>query len=192
VLETVPRKEEKNWRRYGSGRPKPAPAWHTGLSGFAPDSVRCPRLAPRQTGRSRESASDVAKNHRTVRWCTGLSGGSSAPAPKSFSDELIALGGKGESVAAKNHGLSGESEPHVPTVGDRISGRRVARANGRMGTPDCPVRQRDRRPNGRMRQIRKEIKHRTATVLVRWCTGQYGAPHDRREDFSSNLISNGS
>jgi hypothetical protein len=44
--------------------------------------------------------------HRTVRWCTGLSG-----------------------------------EPTVAsaTVGHAISGRRVARANGRQGAPDCPV-----------------------------------------------------
>jgi hypothetical protein len=48
----------------------------------------------------------VAKNHRTVRWCTGL---------------------------------SGESEPLEPTVTSAISGRRVARANGRLGTPDYPV-----------------------------------------------------
>jgi hypothetical protein len=34
---------------------------------------------------------DVAKNHWTVRWRTGLSGESSVPAPKSFSDELVAL-----------------------------------------------------------------------------------------------------
>jgi hypothetical protein len=35
---------------------------------------------------------DVAKIHRTVRWYTGLSGESSAPAPKYIGDELIALG----------------------------------------------------------------------------------------------------
>jgi hypothetical protein len=35
---------------------------------------------------------DVAINHRTVQWCTGLSGESSAPAPKHFGDELVALG----------------------------------------------------------------------------------------------------
>jgi hypothetical protein len=34
---------------------------------------------------------DVAKNHRTIRWCTGLSGESSAPAPKYIGDELVAL-----------------------------------------------------------------------------------------------------
>jgi hypothetical protein len=54
--------------------------------------------------------------------------------------------------------LSGESEPPEPTVGSEISGRHVARANGRLGTPDCPVctglclvRQRDRQLNDRMR-----------------------------------------
>jgi hypothetical protein len=31
-------------------------------------------------------------------------------------------------------GLSGE-----PTVGRAICGRRVARSNGRLGTPDCPM-----------------------------------------------------
>jgi hypothetical protein len=44
--------------------------------------------------------------HRTVRWCTGLSG---------------------EPTAAS------------ATVGRQIRGRRVARANGRLGAPDCPV-----------------------------------------------------
>jgi hypothetical protein len=34
----------------------------------------------------------VAKNHQTVRWCTGLFGESSAPAPKYIDDELVALG----------------------------------------------------------------------------------------------------
>jgi hypothetical protein len=56
----------------------------------------------------------------------------------------------------------------------------------------CPMRQWDRRLNGRMRQERKEIVHRTATVAVRWCTGLSGAPLDRRQELSSKLVSNGS
>jgi hypothetical protein len=44
VLETVPSKEEIRWKRVGYVQPKPARAWHIGLSGGAPDSVRCPRL----------------------------------------------------------------------------------------------------------------------------------------------------
>jgi hypothetical protein len=134
------------------------------------------------------------------------------PRRSPFGDELVALGKR-----RKRHGynspdclvvhrtvwwytgLSGESEPPEPTVGSEISGRRVARANGRLGTPNClvctgqcPVRQRDRRANGRMRQIRKGIEHRTATGHVRWCTGLSGAPLNRRQELPSKLISNGS
>jgi hypothetical protein len=73
--------------------------------------------------------------HRTVRWCTGLSGKPTATSA---------------------------------TVGHVIRGRRVARANGRQGAPNClvctgqcPVRQLPRICNGRLRQKRKEIVHRT-------------------------------
>jgi hypothetical protein len=102
----------------------------TGLSGGAPDcpvSLQHSRRSPSATNSSLSGKleSPAAKNHRTVRWCTGL---------------------------------SSESEPLEPTVGSRISGRHVARANDRLGTLDCPVctgqcpvHQRDRRPNGRMR-----------------------------------------
>jgi hypothetical protein len=40
----------------------------------------CPRLARRQLGALGKREGDVAINHRTVRWCTGLSGESTAPA----------------------------------------------------------------------------------------------------------------
>jgi hypothetical protein len=53
-------------------------AWHTGLSGGAPDSVRCPRLADGELAALGNRWSCTAKIHRTVRWCTGLSGESSA------------------------------------------------------------------------------------------------------------------
>ena len=73
--------------------------------------------------------------HRTVRWCTGLSG---------------------EPTAAS------------ATVGRAIRGRRVARANGRQGAPDCPVctgqcpvRQRARSCNGHLCPIWKTIAHQT-------------------------------
>jgi hypothetical protein len=199
VLETLPRKEKKDVRKKGSGQPKPAPVWHTGLSSGALDSVWCPRLARRQLGVLGNRRGDAAKIHRTVRWCTGLTSESSTPAPKYIGDELVALGKSPRTSRLKITGLSGESEAPKPTVDCEISGRRVARANGRLGTPDylvctgqCPVRQRNRRPNDRMRQLRKEIAHRAATVAVRWCTGLSGAPLDRRQELPSKLISNGS
>jgi hypothetical protein len=77
-------------------------------------------------------------------------------------------------------------------VGRAIRGRRVARANGRQGAPDCPVRQLPRRCNGHLRQIRKEIRTGHATVPVRWCTGLSGAPPGRSKLWPSLLASNGS
>jgi hypothetical protein len=132
----------------------------------APDSVRCARRVqgePAALGTRRRRTAII---HRTVRWCTGLSG---------------------EPTAAS------------ATVGRAIRGRRVARANGRLGAPDCPVctgqcpvRQPARSCNGRLHQFRKKIRTRHATVHVRWCTGLSGAPPDRRQELPSLLASNGS
>jgi hypothetical protein len=79
-----------------------------------------------------------------------------------------------------------------PTVESTINGRHVAQANGHLDAPDYPVRQGCRGHNGRLRQKRKEIGHRTGTVHVRWCIGLSGAPLDRRQEPPSKWISNGS
>jgi hypothetical protein len=89
-------------------------------------------------------------------------------------------------------GQSGEPTAASATVGRAIHGRRVARANGRQGAPDCPVRQLTRRRNGHLRQNRKEICTGPSTVTVRWCTGLSGAPPNRRQLWPSLLASNGS
>jgi hypothetical protein len=124
VLETVPRKEDWKWRKVSKVQPTPARAWHTGLSGGAPDSVRCPRLARRQLG-----------------------------------------------TLGKRERRRGYKSPDCPVSQLRqrltVGARHVVRANGRLGTPDCPVRQPVLRPNGRLRPIWKEIAHRTATMAVR-------------------------
>jgi hypothetical protein len=44
VLETVLKKIESNCKRLGCVQPNSSSAWHTGLSGGVPDSVRCARL----------------------------------------------------------------------------------------------------------------------------------------------------
>jgi hypothetical protein len=129
----------------------------------APDSVRCARTSPGEQPALGSRRRRTAINHRTVRWCTGLSSESSAAKSP--------LSGNSQQRTAKIHRtvrwctrLSGE-----PTVG-RTNGRprnpRVTRgrANGRMGAPDCPVcigqcpvRQRLQIFNGRLRQFRKAI-----------------------------------
>jgi hypothetical protein len=85
-------------------------AWHTGLSGGAPDSVRCSRLADGEPAALGNRWSCTTIIHRTVRWCTGLSGESSA------TNSSVSRNEKGD--VAKIHrtvrwctGLSGE-----PTV----------------------------------------------------------------------------
>jgi hypothetical protein len=172
--------------------------WHTGLSGGAPDSVWCPGLPGGEVAALGKRWGDVAK-------FTGLSGEPSAPALKAPATNS-SLSGKTKAPRLKFTGLSGGapdcpvSQRHSrPTVGYAISGRRVVRANGRLGTLDCPmctgqcpVCQRDQRANGRLRQKRKEIGHRTGNVHVRWCTGLSGAPPYIRQELPSNWFSNGS
>jgi hypothetical protein len=128
-------KEKKRTKRHGSVQPNLCSVWHTGLSGGAPDSVRCARLDSGEQATLGRIWRRTAIIHRTVRWCTGLSG-----------------------------------EPKVAsaTVGRAIRGRRVARANGRQGAPECPVctgqcsvRQLPRIYNGRLCLNRNEIAHRT-------------------------------
>jgi hypothetical protein len=149
VLETVRKEEEKKPKRLGSVQPKLSSVWHTELCG-------APCWSPVKRPLSGKDQRRTTIIHRTVRWCTGLSG-----------------------------------EPTVAsaTVGHIIRGRRVARTNGRQGAPDCPVctgqcpvRQRAKSCNGRLRLFWKAIAHRTAIVSVRWCTGLSGAPLDRRQD----------
>jgi hypothetical protein len=79
-----------------------------------------------------------------------------------------------------------------PTFGRAIHGRRVARANGRQGAPDCPVCHWARSCNGHLHQKRKEIGTGLSTVTVRWRTRLCGAPLDRRQGWLSLLASNGS
>jgi hypothetical protein len=119
--------------------------------------------------------------HRTVRWCTGLSGGppDSVRCARLNSGEQTALG---KSLAVYDYNSSDcpvSQRSSAPTVGRAIFTRRVARTNGRRGAPDCPVctgqcpvRQPISWTNDHMHQKRKEIAHRTATVIVRWRTGQ--------------------
>ena len=159
MLETERRRKEERRKRLGCVQPRLSSVWHTGLSGGAPDSVRCARLASGELAALGRFWWRTAIIHRSIWWCTGLSGETSAASA---------------------------------TVDRAIRGRRMARANGRQGALDCPVRQLPRICNGRPRQERKEIGIRPSTVIVRWRTGLSGAPPDRRQGKPSLLASNGS
>jgi hypothetical protein len=145
-----------------------------------------PRLAQRQTGCSRESAwrrgyksPDCPVSHQRPR--------PSLRRRTRRSQEME------NALRLKITRLSGE--PTALAANSRLRNQRATRGPRQRSvghTGQCPVRQPDSRPNGRLRPISKEIVHRTLTVHVRWCTGLSGAPLDRRQDLPSKLISNGS
>jgi hypothetical protein len=166
VLETVPKREELDCKRLGCEQPNFSSAWHTGLSGGAPNSVRWCRLVCGELAALGIRRRRTAIIHRTVRWCTRLSG-----------EPTVASATVGRAIrerrVAHNNGRLGT--PDYPVC-----------------TGQCPVRQSTLRTNGQMRLIWKAIAHRTATGTVRWCTGLSGAPPDRRQVWPSKLASNGS
>jgi hypothetical protein len=67
VLETVTKEEEKKWKELGSVQPNVSSVWHTGLSGGAPDSVRCARLVSGESVALRNRWRCTAIIHQTVR-----------------------------------------------------------------------------------------------------------------------------
>jgi hypothetical protein len=104
--------------------------------------------------------------HRTVRWCTGLSG----------EPMVVCANGRPPNPRATRGNSNGlQRAPDCPVC-----------------TGQCPVRQLARSCNGRLCQKRKKIGTEPSTVTVWWRTGLSGAPLDRRQGRPSLLASNGS
>jgi hypothetical protein len=139
--------EKSNWKRDGFVQPKSAQSGCTGLSGGAPDSVRCARLALANWLLSGLRRRRTTINHRTVRWCTGLS-----------SEPTVGRANGRPWNPRATHGKCQRSEgaPDCP----------VCTGQCPVCTRKCPVRQRLQDANGRLHQIRKEI-----------CTGQCPVVH---------------
>jgi hypothetical protein len=60
-------------------QPRLSSVWHTGLSGGAPDSVRCARLDSGEQATLGKLWRCTAIIHRTVQWSTKLSGAPTSP-----------------------------------------------------------------------------------------------------------------
>jgi hypothetical protein len=121
------------------------------LSLGAPDSVRCARLALVKRLLSGIERRRTTINHRTVRWCTRLSG---------------------EPTIGRANG-----RPRNPRVTrGRANGQKGA-LDCPVCTGQCPVRQRLQIFNGRLRQNRKEICTVQCPVVHRTvrCTSQQKA-----------------
>jgi hypothetical protein len=136
--------------------------WGTGLSGGAPDSVRCARLARANWPLSGIDRRHTAKIHRTVRCapdcpvCTGLSGEPTVGRANGRPRNLRATRGRANGRKGAPDMSGAPTDPRSATVGCAILGRR-------SGTGQCPV-----------------------------CTGLSGAPDDRRQDQPSRIALNGS
>jgi hypothetical protein len=103
----------------GPGTPD-CPVVHRTVSDGAPDSVWCLRLVNSEPVALEKRWSNAAINHRTVRWCTGLSS---------------------ESMALAANGRPRDTW-FAPTVGRVRYGRRLCTGLLQLlfgGAPDCPV-----------------------------------------------------
>jgi hypothetical protein len=121
-------------------------------------------------------APDCPVVHRTVRWCPGQ-----CPGRQAGVCQLATLGKQLTAYDYKSPDCPVSQYSAGPTVGRIIRARRVARANGQKGhrTVRCataPKHQRSASP-------KKEKK--STSYSVRWCTGLFGAPGDRRQELPS-------
>jgi hypothetical protein len=181
VLETEQRRKETNCKRLGCVQPKSSSAWHTGLSGGAPDSVRCARLVSGKMAALENRRRCKTIIHRTVRWCTRLSGESSAA---------------NSSPSGKAKGRCGYNSPDclvsqwstTPTVGRAIFARHVDCSNGQLVhrtvrcVPDS-VRCANQPRGATVGYAKFGRRSRTglSTGPVWWRTRLSGAPLDRRQ-----------
>jgi hypothetical protein len=94
----------------------------TGPSSGAPD---CPMSHPRRTRRPREKQrGDVAIIHRTVRWCTGLSGEPTVAYANGRPRNIHATRGLLQQSAGAPDSVRCANQPSGATVGYAIFGRR--------------------------------------------------------------------
>jgi hypothetical protein len=135
VLETVRKEEEKKPKRLGFVQPNFSSVWHTGLSGGAPDSVRCARLISKESAALGNRRRHTAKNHRTVRWCTGLSGEPTVASANGQPRNLRATRGPQQ----RSVGHTGLSDVHQTVSG--------APTNPEDQWSDAPEKEGDRAPD---------------------------------------------
>jgi hypothetical protein len=128
------------------GQPRLCSVWSTGLSGGAPDSVRCARLARANWPLSGIHRRRTAIIHRTVR-CTPYCPVSQRSAGPTVG-RAICVGHVAEPTARRGHrtvrcapDMSGAPTAlRLPTVDYAVYGKKSGTGHVRCA-PDCPVRQ---------------------------------------------------
>jgi hypothetical protein len=175
---------QKNWLCAANS----SSAWHTGLSGGAPDSVRCARLVLDELAALGIRRRRMAKNHQTVRWYTVLSGESSATNSSPSGKASGRRGYNSPDCPVVHRTVRQCQRSSAPTVGRAICGRRVTAPTVSwvhrtvQCTPDsvrCAIWLKGATV-GSARFGRKSCTEQ-ATVVVRWRTGLSSAPLDTRQ-----------
>ena len=140
--------------------------WGTGLSGGAPDSVRCARLPRPEDAALGNLPTAYGYNSPDCPVCTGPSG-----------ETMVGLGQRSAARSARDTWPSQRSE----------GGHRTVRC-----APDCPVRHRlpDLQRPAMVDCVVYGNKSGTGQCPV--CTGLSGAPDDRRQGWPSRFVLNGS
>jgi hypothetical protein len=141
VLETERRRKENRCKRLGCVQPRLSSVWHTGLSGGAPDSVRCTRLTRREKAALGNSPTAYGYNSPDCPVCTGLSG----------EPTVGRANGRPRNLRATRGLANGRKEaPDCPVCTGHVRCARSATVG-----------------NGRLRRLRKEIGHRTVSGVHR-------------------------
>jgi hypothetical protein len=156
------KQEKSNWKCLGTSSQGFAQSGSIGLSGGAPDSVRCARLARANCPLSGIHRRRTPIIHRTVRCAPDCPVSQRSAGPTV--GRAICAGHVAEPTTRRGHrtircapDMSGAPTAlWLPTVGCAIYGKK-------SGTGQCPV-----------------------------CTGLSGAPDDRRQDLPSQIALNGS
>jgi hypothetical protein len=142
--------EKRIAKSLGSVQPKLYSVWHTGLSGGAPDSVRCARLNFGEQATLEKSLAAYDYNspdcpvvHRTVRWANGRLRQRSAAqsvgdaCPVSTVSWRTGLSGVHRTVSGEPRGPLLQQSAKPDMEGD-CAPNKLQDLSG--GAPDCPVR----------------------------------------------------
>jgi hypothetical protein len=145
VLESEKREKEKSWLE----QPRLSAVWHTGLSGGAPDSVRCARLASGELATLGNSSTAYGYNSPDSGGAPDCPVSQRPPAQrsaaKSVGDAWLAptVGRRHRTVRCAPDSVRCANGYNSATVGCVILGRRSAPDTEQClsgGAPNCPVR----------------------------------------------------
>jgi hypothetical protein len=149
------KQEKSNWREIALFHPKPAQSGCTGLSGGAPDSVRCARLALANSLLSGIQSAAYGYNSPDCLMCTGLSGEPTVGRANGRLRDLRETRGRAngregapDSVRCANGsqaptvGFATEKErnPHRTVSGVHRTVRCAMRQKARIAFPECTQR----------------------------------------------------